>query len=57
MLKKIFLPWAVIGELNQRIAVLESDEKFLRDAVNSLMKERLKWRPRRDKRGRFIRSN
>lgn len=53
MLKKIFMPWAVIAELNQRITFLQSEERYLRDAVNTLMKERLKWKPKRDARGRF----
>jgi hypothetical protein len=53
MLKKIFLPWLVIGELERQLIMRRAEEAYLRDAINTLMKERARLRPKRDKSGRF----
>lgn len=54
-LKKIFLPWLVIRELEQQLVMRRAEESYLRSAINTLMKERLKLRPKRDPSGRFTR--
>lgn len=53
MLKKIFLPWLVIADLEQELHVLRFEEAYLKRVVDQLMAERVSLRPKRDARGRF----
>ena len=52
MLKKIFLPWLVILELESKLRWAKSEEDY-KAVIDQLMAERASLRPKRDKNGRF----
>lgn len=56
MLKRIFLPWLVVRELEQQLVIRRAEEQYLRKAIDTLMRERVKRRPKRDERGRFVKA-
>ena len=53
MLKKIFLPWLVVSELEQQVAIQRFETEYYKSVTDQLMAERASWRPKRDARGRF----
>lgn len=53
MLKKIFLPWLVIAELENKLRWAKNEEEYYKAVIDQLMKERASLRPKRDKNGRF----
>lgn len=53
MLKKIFLPWLVIAELERKLMWAKHEEEYYKAVIDQLMKERASLRPKRDNRGRF----
>lgn len=56
MLKRIFLPWLVVRELEQQLVMRRAEEQYLRKAIDTLMRERVKRGPKRDERGRFVKA-
>lgn len=56
MLKRIFLPWLVVRELEQQLVMRHAEEQYLRKAIDTLMRDRVKRRPKRDERGRFVKA-
>lgn len=70
MLKRIFLPWLVVRELEQQLVMRRAEEQYLRKAIDTLMRERGRWLigwayhtsrythgPKRDERGRFVKAD
>lgn len=53
MLKKIFLPWLVVRELDQSVNILRFENEYYRSVIDQLMAERARLRQKRDARGRF----
>lgn len=53
MLKKIFLPWLVIWDLQDQLRWAKHEQEYLRGVIDQLMHERVSLRPKRDSRGRF----
>lgn len=53
MLKKIFLPWLVICDLERKLRWAKNEEEYYKAVIDQLMKERASLRPKRDKNGRF----
>lgn len=54
MMKRIFMPWLVIRELEQKLEQAAVEERMMRKAVSQLMAERAKLRPKRGAGGRFV---
>lgn len=53
MLKKIFLPWLVICDLERKLRWMQYEEEYHKAVIDQLMAERASLRPKRDARGRF----
>lgn len=53
MLKKIFLPWLEIRDLERKVRWMQYEEEYHKAVIEQLMAERASWRPKRDARGRF----
>ena len=53
MLKKIFLPWLVIRDLQRELRWAKHEEEYHKSVIDQLMAERASLRPKRDSRGRF----